>query len=107
MSQLHLVISSCPNRESAESLAQQLVTAHLAACVSILPGVTSIYHWQGALQQDSEVLLLIKTAQPQVQPLITQLQQLHPYEVPEIIALAADAVHPPYLHWVLQCTDSR
>lgn len=107
MSQLRLVISSCPSLESAASLARQLVTERLAACASILPGVTSIYHWKGALQQDSEVLLLIKTAPAQVEPLMTQLQRLHPYEVPEIITLAADAVHPPYLQWVLQCTDSR
>lgn len=107
MSQLHLIISSCPNREAAESLAKLLVEEHLAACVSLLPGVSSFYYWEGKLNQDAEVLLLAKTATEQVKPLMDRLAREHPYQVPEIIALATDAVHPPYLQWVLQCTDSR
>lgn len=107
MSQLHLVINSCPDRESAENLARWLVEERLAACVSLLPGATSFYEWEGRLNQETEVLLLIKTAQARLDALMKNLAEKHPYEVPEIIALAADAVHPPYLQWVLQCTESN
>jgi periplasmic divalent cation tolerance protein len=107
MSQLHLVISSCPDRKSAETLARLLVEEKVAACVSLLPGATSFYIWEDRLNEDTEVLLLAKTASAQVGPLMALLAQKHPYRVPEIIALAADAVHPPYLQWVLQCTESH
>lgn len=107
MSQLHLVISSCPDRDSAAALARLLVEEKLAACVSLLPSATSFYIWEDRLNEETEVLLLIKTASARLDRLMELLAQRHPYQVPEIIALAADAVHPPYLQWVLQCTESN
>jgi len=99
-----LVICSCPTIEIAEKIAEQLMEHQLAACIQILPTVTSIYRWQDKIERSPEVLLYIKTEQrvyPQLQAMICQL---HPYEVPEIIALSITQGLPDYLHWMnTQC----
>ena len=99
-----IVYCTCPNRETARRIAALLVDAHHAACVNVLPGVTSFYHWKGRLQQDEETLLMIKTtgaAYAKVQALITQH---HPYELPEVVAVPIRAGLPGYLDWLDHCT---
>jgi periplasmic divalent cation tolerance protein len=76
----------------------------LAACVSVVPGLRSFYHWEGDICDDSELLLLIKTRREFFEPLAARLHDLHPYEVPEIVALEATAVAPDYLAWLLGTT---
>lgn len=95
-----LVYCTCPGLEVADRLSQALVAERLAACVSRLPGLVSTYRWQGAVEQADEVLLLIKTTQERFEALRTRLVELHPYEVPEVIACAIAAGHAPYLDWL-------
>ncbi|MBF0255317.1 MAG: divalent-cation tolerance protein CutA [Gammaproteobacteria bacterium] len=105
-SSISLNLCTCPDLTTAQSLARQLVERGLAACVNILPGVSSVYAWQGQVEQAEEVLLLIKTASERVETMQQALAQLHPYEVPEIISLPVSAGHHPYIQWVRECTLS-
>lgn len=100
MSDCLLAITTCPDHASAARVARTLVEAHLAACVSRLPGATSTYHWQGKVEEDSEVVLLIKTTTDQMPPLRERLVAVHPYDVPELIALPIDDGLPDYLDWL-------
>ena len=95
-----LVLCTCPDEASAARIAQALVAERLAACVTRLPGARSVYRWQGAIEQADEVQLLIKTARAGFEPLRTRLAALHPYAVPEILALPVEAGHAPYLDWL-------
>lgn len=106
MTTITLNLCTCPDLTTAQSLATQLVQGRLAACVNILPSVSSVYLWQGNVEQGSEVLLLIKTASERVEALQRALVELHPYEVPEIISLPITAGNHPYIEWVRQCTTS-
>lgn len=100
MDQSLLVMSNLPDSASAEALARELVELRLAACVNILPGVRSIYRWQGAIEEANEVTVFIKTATHRYPDLEAAVRRLHPYEVPELIALPIAAGLPPYLHWI-------
>ncbi|XP_056371996.1 protein CutA homolog [Oenanthe melanoleuca] len=93
---------TCPNLSVATELARALVQHRLAACVNIVPGVTSVYTWQGKLEEDSEVLLMIKTRSSRVPALSDFVRSRHPYEVPEVVALPVAQGNPPYLRWVLE-----
>jgi len=95
-----LVLSTCPNIEVAKHIAEQLVTEKLAACVNILPNVTSVYHWHGELQQDNEVQLLIKTDEVKFTQLTTRINELHPYDVVEVIAVNIQQGDHHYLNWI-------
>ena len=106
MSTITLIISTCPNQEVAETIAQRLLEENLAACVSILAGVTSIYRWQGEVVKDQEYMLFIKTATERQDELLGRLRDLHPYDVPEIICLPIEKGHQPYIEWVKECTIS-
>lgn len=101
----YLVFNTCPDLDCARALAQRLVQEHLAACVNIVPAVHSVYQWQGALQQEAECLLLIKTSAERYPALEQTLRQHHPYELPEIIAVPLDAGLPAYLHWIDEQTE--
>jgi periplasmic divalent cation tolerance protein len=101
-----LVFSSCPDIEVAERLAHMLVESKLAACVNILPGVTSIYRWNETLEKSSECLLLIKTTRTAYQPLEAALREKHPYELPEIVMVPMDHGLPSYLRWITKCVAS-
>lgn len=95
--QVHVTV---PDRERAEEIARVLVGERLAACVSILPGVTSIYRWEGEIHADDEVLCLIKTEADRFAPLAERVTALHPYQVPEILAFAVVDGSPAYLEWL-------
>ena len=101
MSDLALVLVTAPDPDTAASLARALVEERLAACGNLIPGVRSIYRWQGEVCDESEVLLILKTRQDAVEALRARVVALHPYECPEVVALSPTAVHPPYLAWVL------
>jgi len=81
-----------------------LVEERLAACVNLVPGLTSIYRWQGGLRREPECLLLIKTTDTRFEALRSHLRALHPYEVPEIIALPISHGDPAYLQWLTENT---
>ena len=100
-----LCYCTCPNVASAERLAETLVNEHLAACVSRLPGIHSTYRWQGAVTTDCEELLLIKTCASRFAALRARLLELHPYDVPELIAVPVSHGHDAYLDWVRQETS--
>ena len=95
-----LVITNCPDEETANSIALAVVEAQLAACVNILPRVQSIYRWQGAVESAVEVPLLIKTTAAAYPALEAAIRERHPYDVPEIIALPITAGLPAYLNWL-------
>ena len=94
-----LVFITCP-AAAAESLAAALVEAGLAACVNLLPGVRSVYRWQGRLERAEETLLLAKTRASRYAALESEVLRLHPYELPEIIAVNLAGGLPAYLQWV-------
>jgi len=98
------MLCTCPDPETARTLAERLVEERLAACVSLLPGVTSVYRWEDAIQQDTETQMLIKTSSVRVAELTARLRELHPYEVPEIIAIPIMEGLSDYLSWVDSCT---
>jgi periplasmic divalent cation tolerance protein len=95
-----VVLSTCPDIAVAENLAQTLLDAGLAGCVNILPGVRSMYVWNGSLQSDTEVLMIIKTAAPNFDRLREMLVAAHPYDLPEVVALEIADGHHPYLQWL-------
>jgi periplasmic divalent cation tolerance protein len=102
-----IILCTCPDQCSAENLAQQLIANHLAACVSIVPGLLSIYRWQGQIESAQEHLLLIKSNQASYQRLEAEIKRHHPYEVPEICAIPIISALPDYLHWIDSCLPSN
>ena len=103
-SDIIVVLITCPNRRVAETLGRTLVEDRLAACANVVPGLTSIYRWEGKLCRDREVLVLLKTRQPRFAALARRVRELHPYSVPEVIALSVAAGSPAYLAWVAEST---
>lgn len=95
-----LCYCTCPDADSAHQLAQALVGEGLAACVNQLPGIRSTYRWEGKVTTDSEQLLLIKTTTGRFEALKARLLALHPYELPELIAVPVTHGHEAYLAWV-------
>lgn len=95
---------TCPDDDSAQRIARALVEAGLVACVNILPGLRSIYRWKGEVQDDIEFLLLAKTAESRVAAVAESIRKLHPYELPEVIAVPVVAGLAPYLDWVRDST---
>lgn len=100
MSELLLVFSNAPDHATAERIAEALVASHAAACVNILAECSSIYRWEGKVEHATEVPLLIKTTAEAYPRLEAELRKLHPYAVPEIIAIPVTAGLPDYLDWV-------
>ncbi|MBI3145538.1 MAG: divalent-cation tolerance protein CutA [Pseudogulbenkiania sp.] len=95
-----LVLCNTPDLDTASRIARQLVEERLAACVNLLPAVCSVYRWQGKIEEANEVPLLIKTTLQAYPRLERRLKELHPYEVPEIVACDIVAGLPAYLTWV-------
>ncbi|WP_049623108.1 divalent-cation tolerance protein CutA [Frateuria defendens] len=95
-----LCYCTCPDAASAAAIAETLVAEGLAACVNRLPGIASTYRWQGRVVTDSEELLLIKTTAARFEALKARLLALHPYELPELVAVPVERGHAAYLDWV-------
>jgi periplasmic divalent cation tolerance protein len=101
--EIQLIFCTCPDRHTAETLARCLVTDGLAACVNIIPNLLSIYTWQGQVESAEECLLLIKARKDNYSAIETALRHHHPYDLPEIIAIAVQQGLPDYLHWINAC----
>jgi periplasmic divalent cation tolerance protein len=100
-----LVLTTCADRRQAQALAGALVEQRLAACVNAVQNVVSTYCWQGAVQADNEVLLLIKTTEDRYPALERAIETLHAYELPELIAVRIDRGSPAYLSWLAASTE--
>ncbi len=95
-----IVLCTCPAHEDAKAIAHHLVAKKFAACVNIIPQITSVYAWQGEVHEACEHQLLIKTLASQVEELTQAIEKLHPYDVPEIIAINIDGGKQAYLNWI-------
>lgn len=95
-----MVISSFPNQEVARQIGTELVERQYAACIQLLPGVESIYRWEGNVCREPETVALIKTTRAALPALADALRALHPYECPELLAFPAEGGLPAYLEWV-------
>ena len=96
---LYVVFSTFPNGDQARRVAKILVEEGKAACVWVVPTLNSYYIWEGKLEEDSEALLVAKVPEERLEELVKRLKELHPYQVPEIVALKADYTLPEYLRW--------
>jgi periplasmic divalent cation tolerance protein len=103
---LSLVLVTAPSQEVADQLARSLVGEHLAACVTMLPRVVSVYAWEGKLEQAEEVLMLIKTRRSRYTEMEQHIRTHHPYDTPEIVEIPAGQVTQKYWQWVMQETTS-
>jgi periplasmic divalent cation tolerance protein len=95
-----VVLSTCGSPEEAQRLARALVEKRLAACVNVIPGMRSVYHWKDAIEEEEEVRLVIKTSRPLLEDLRSEIERLHSYEVPEVIALQVVDGSERYLAWL-------
>ena len=100
MAERLVVLMTAGSRDEADRIAHALVTEMLAACVNVLPGVTSVYRWEGELQRDQEWLLVAKTTSEVLDDLVRRVQALHSYDLPEVVALPVMGGNEAYLRWV-------
>jgi periplasmic divalent cation tolerance protein len=101
-----LVLTTCPDLETGRAIARALVEERLAACGNVLPGVTSVYWWREAIESAAECLVLLKTRGDRLETLAERLKALHPYDVPELLALPVARGAPDYLRWVVEETKA-
>ncbi len=101
---VRVVFMTAPDEDTAARIARALVEERLAACVSIVPKVRSIYRWQSAIHDDAEVLCVVKTVPEKVAPLFDRIRELHPYKVPEGLSLAVESGLPDYVAWIVEET---
>lgn len=99
-----LVYVTAPDRETAERIGREVVQRRLAACANIVPGIASIYWWEGRVQEESEAVLMLKSRSGLAERLREAIAALHPYTVPAISILTLERVHPPYWEWVQEET---
>ena len=95
-----LALSTFPDAETAQRIAEQLVREHFVACANILPSVQSVYEWQGRLEKTEETVVFLKTTSTRWPDLQVKLKSIHPYDVPEIVAVRISDGLPEYLRWV-------
>lgn len=95
-----VVMVTVPDAGAAEGLVRRLVEERVVACGTIVPGVTSIYRWEGAVERATEAQVLFKTTAAGAERLVERVSELHPYEVPEVLVLPVEAGHLPYLEWI-------
>jgi periplasmic divalent cation tolerance protein len=95
-----VVLTGCAAEADAERMARALIEGRLAACVNVVPGVRSFYHWKGATESTQEYLLIIKTSRDLFGALRAEMEKLHPYELPELLALPVVAGAENYLSWL-------
>ena len=104
MTDAMLVLTTLPDSDAAAEMAKKVVGERLAACANILPALRSIYRWQGKLQDENEVLVLLKTQRTHLARLTARILELHPYEVPEVLAIPVEQGHAAYLDWIARET---
>ncbi|MBT8397328.1 MAG: divalent-cation tolerance protein CutA [Gemmatimonadetes bacterium] len=97
---VRVVLVTVPTVDSGVILSRRVVEERLAACGNVIPGLTSVYRWDGEIQEDGEALVLFKTTEDALESLKTRVTELHPYEVPEFLAVPVTNGHAPYLRWV-------
>ncbi len=102
-----LIFCTCPNDNTARQIATTLVEKQLVACANIIPGITSIYQWQGEITSDEEQLLILKSDAQHYPQLEAEILTLHPYELPEIVAVSMAQALPAYLNWIDSCLTSK
>jgi periplasmic divalent cation tolerance protein len=102
--ELLLVVGTAPDEATARRIAHELVAERLVACVNLVPGLRSIYWWDGEIRDDGEVLMLMKTPRARLALLMERLPTVHPYDVPELLALPIVAGLPQYCDWVARET---
>lgn len=100
MQSMRVILCNVPDEETGRAIANALLARRLAACVNLLPGVQSIYRWQGAIQEAREVTMVIKTVASRYQEIEQTIRSLHPYELPEIIGLPISDGLTAYMDWV-------
>ncbi len=101
---VRVLLMTAPDAATAERVVGALVEERLAACGNIVPNITSIYRWEGAVQREAEVLVVLKTMASHVDALIERARALHPYDVPELLSLRLDNGYEPYIAWVAEST---
>lgn len=94
------ILLTAPDADTAERVGRMLVEERLAACANVVPGIASVFRWEGAVQREEEVLVIVKTTQERVERVRTRVVELHPYELPEVLVLPVLGGHDPYLDWV-------
>lgn len=99
-----IVLTTLPSSDAAAELAKKVVGEKLAACANLIPALRSIYRWQDKLQDENEVLVLFKTRQEQFERLKARILELHPYEVPEVLAIPVEQGYQAYLEWIARET---
>lgn len=104
---VYVAWSTCPDEGTARRIARSLVEERLAACVNIVPDMTSVYRWEGAIETAAECLLMLKTRGERLPALERRLVELHPYEVPEFVAVPVEGGSAAYLGWVVEETDEE
>jgi periplasmic divalent cation tolerance protein len=104
VSQVSLIYCTVGSRDAALSIGRTLVTEQLAACANVIDGMTSIYSWQGALEESREAVLLLKTRTELLERAMSRVRQLHPYECPAILAWGLTAIAADYERWVCEQT---
>jgi periplasmic divalent cation tolerance protein len=102
-----VALCTCASAKEGETIARRLVEKRLAACVNLLPGARSIYHWKGAVEESDEVLLVIKSSRALFNELRAELERVHSYEVPELIALPIVDGSEQYLDWLDHALASK
>jgi periplasmic divalent cation tolerance protein len=103
MTQVIVTFCACPDKATAEKIARLLVENGLAACVNILPNITSIYSWKDQIESAQEHLLIIKSSQTAYQAIECTIRNHHPYELPELIAVPVEHGLPEYINWIHSC----
>jgi len=99
-----ITFSTCKDLREAKKIARTLVREKLAACVNVVPGVSSIYAWKGKIEEGREVLLVLKSRASLSKRLAARVKQLHSYEVPEVVTISIAAGNPDYLRWIREST---
>lgn len=107
MTDVVVILTTVPDAESAETIGRKLVEEQLAACVNIMPPMTSFYRWRGTIEREIEHQLVIKTIRPRVAEVQARLLELHPYELPEFIVLPIVDASMAYIEWVSKETTSH
>ena len=101
-----VVLVTVPSTDVGATLGRTLVEEHLAACVNVVPAVRSIYFWEGRVQDEGEALLVVKTGRERYPALQRRILDLHPYSVPEILALPVESGSPDYVAWVREAVGT-